>query len=208
MLTDRDEAILETLTHRVRMLSAEQVARTWFGNSADPVRLARSRLRQLQEAGYLDRLDALARPELELEEPLFRWEPGEAEPDFAALSRRCSGRWSQPVERTSLYVASSRAGVLYGGSGGRSPRLSEVSHDLSLAGLYLRHFRPNGHRVEWTSEASLIRMGYGDQSRVPDALVTENGSSRAIELGGTYSSAKLEDFHAFCTEEALAYELW
>jgi len=208
-ITDRDQSILDAIVRRVRVLSVAQIARTWFGATQDPVRFASRRLNELAASGFIERFDLHARPELNFELPIMCWAPGEAAPAFSRLSTRLAARWRQPVHRTPAVVATASAGIRLGGHGGRRPRRSEASHDLSLAALYL-HIVKTEPRIArtWVSEAGMRRFGFGDKGRLPDALVHRNSRPTIIELGGTYSAAKLIEFHDFCKEQGLRYELW
>ena len=208
-LTPRDRALLDALTQRVRALSVGQIARTWFSDTADPVRNAERRLRSLAAGGLVERLVMSARPELVLSRPLLCWAPRQPAPDFGRLAYQLESRWTAPAMPTRLVVASRAAGAWLGGSGGRRPRRSEVSHDLTLAGLYLRRLAEWPEiRELWLSEARLRRLGYGDDARLPDAMIRERDISTAIEVGGTYSAQKLVTFHEFCAGRELRYELW
>ena len=208
MLTERDEEILRVLSLRVRVLSLAQISRTWFRSPSLSTRAASSCLQRLGDAGYLVRLKAFARPELELLVPLAVWTPGHPPPDYPTLSWKSALRWRMPAEQTTLFYASSRAAIRFAGVGGRPPRRSELSHDISLAGVYLRHYHAPEKPVRWISEGLLRRSGFGDDSRLPDAMVSEAGQSRAVELVGSYSSDKLSRFHTFCESEGFPYELW
>lgn len=208
-VTARDRDILAVLARDVRVASVAQIARTWFAESADPARSADRRLSDLAAAGMIERFVMLARPELDLRAPLIRWEVGDATPDFPRLASRLAARWKDPLIRTPLVIATRTGGVQFGGTGGRRPRLSEVSHDVSLTGVYLRHFvRSNGSPTLWYSEARLAGLGFGDCTRLPDAMVQEGATRTAIELGGAYSAVKLAAFHRFCERENMGYELW
>lgn len=208
-LTPRDHDILDALTLRVRVMSIRQIAGTWFGRTADPARHAARRLLALEAAGLIEQHSMPARPELLLAQPLVNWQPGTEPPDFDNLAYTLEIRWKAPAVPTDIVIASRAAGNWMGGSGGRLPRRSEVSHDLTLARLYLA-WRLRGPRAgrRWISESSLRQEGFGEDDRLPDAIVEEDGRRCVIELGGAYSAAKLRDFHEFCLENEWPYELW
>lgn len=208
-LTSRDLEILDALTLRVRVLSVSQIALTWYDRTAEPARQAARRLAVLEAAGLVVRLSMPARPELVLDRPLVIWEPGLQSPEFDRLAYGLETRWSAPAVPTDMVMASRAAGTCMGGYGGRRPRRSETSHDLTLARLYLswRGRNPSGDR-SWISEAALRQEGFGNEDRLPDAMVEEHGRRRAIELGGVYGATKLRDFHEFCDGHGLPYELW
>lgn len=208
-ITNRDRAILDALVHRVRVLSVDQVARTWFGSTSDPDRFAIRRLVILASTGLVERFHLLARPELTFERPLAYWAPGRDAPGFSPLATRLAARWREPVQRIPAVVATKAAGTRLGGTGGRRPRRSEASHDLSLGGLYLRFVKREPVVAKtWVSESGLRRFGFGDAVKLPDALVYRDGEPTIVELGGTYGAGKLREFHGFCREHGLRYELW
>lgn len=207
--TSRDEAILDTLTRRVRVLGLCQVAETWWTNSARKSEEARSRLKQLEERGLVQFLNLLARPVPVLSLPLCIWKPGDPKPEFGAVSYRLRSRWTLPVRSVSGVMATAQAGNRFAGKGGRPPRASEATHDLCLAAVYLGMRTANPKRAQrWISEAMLFERGLGRGDRLPDAaIVTRNGTT-AIEFGGAYPTAKVAEFHEFCAEQEWGYELW
>lgn len=207
-LTDRDRDILDALTLRVRVLAVEQIAAEWFGRTADPVKNARRRARELVQLGCVECFTAPVRPPLELTEPLVRWAPREPAPNMQRVSGRLLKRWTAPVAPALLVVATRTAGRWLGGEGGRRPRRSESSHDLTVAAVYLGWRSRAPEAAEWISEARLRAQGFGDQIRLPDAMVQLDGVRTVIEIGGAYSTEKLTEFHEFCWREGLPYEIW
>lgn len=207
-LTDRDRDILDALALRVRVLAVEQIAAEWFARTADPVKNARRRAHELAQSGCVECFTASVRPPLELAEPLVRWKPRDPAPDLRRLSGRLLKRWTAPVAPTLLVVATRAAGRWLGGAGGRRPRRSEGSHDLTVAAVYLNWRRRAPEAAEWLSEARLRTLGFGDQTRLPDAMVQLGGARTVIEIGGAYSTEKLTEFHEFCWHEGLPYEIW
>ena len=209
ILTARDREILDSLTLRVRALSVNQVAATWFSDSSDPDRLALRRLKELSARGWVDLGRCASRPSPEILAPLATWKPGAPLPDFRSTSRKANARWSKPAAQTPLVIASRSAGSYFGGEGGRWPRPSETSHDLALASVYLRWFYPNRVLARtWQSEAKLRSDGFGDDIRLPDACCERDGFPLFIELLGEYREEKLWDFHHFCVENGTGYEFW
>ncbi|RIK67132.1 MAG: hypothetical protein DCC65_07895 [Planctomycetota bacterium] len=208
-LSVRDRDILDALTLRVRVLSIPQIARIWFGTVTEPTRQATRRIEALAQAGLVEQASVPVRPELALERPLVKWSPGKTEPVFERLATILDARWRGPAKLMRLVIASRKAGHARGGSGGRWPRRSEVSHDVTLAGLYLAwRYGARESGAEWISEARLRQEGFGDRHRLPDAMIRAAADRRVIELGGAYGAAKLRDFHRFCAEQGLPYELW
>jgi len=208
-LTRRDLEILDTLTLRVRVLSLPQVAATWFGEARDAHRAAERRLIALDRRGLILRFVMAARPPLELDRPLASWQVGQAPPEFSTLAAALARRWRQRACPVPCVIATRSAGTWLGGHGGRQPRRSEISHDLTLANVYLRWRCENPYAIgEWYSESRLSGLGFGKATRLPDALVRRDGQPWVVEVGGLYSADKLADFHAFCSVQGLPYELW
>jgi len=208
-LSDRDQALIRTLTRRVRFLSIKQAARTYWGRTADPEESARRRIASLEEAGVLRRFTVLAHPELELDQPEACWQPGGTPPDFGAVSYRLKARWTETVQPTVIVIATEGAGNWMGGHGGRLPRPSEATHDLHLAAVYLHMLRHAPERARfWKSEAALQAAGAGRNSRLPDAMISGRQEKTVIEFGGAYSKRKLMEFHRHCEDRQLPYEVW
>lgn len=208
-VTDRDQEIVTTMTRYVRILTRGQIARFWFKESSNPEVAAAKRLRVLEEIGLLVSRVLPCRPELVLTSPACCWSPGDSEPPLRRLARELARRWTSMAVPTALFVATRRAAQLFGGNAGREPRPSEISHDVTLSGIYLRHLETDRDAAgSWISEAGLSKLGYGKRTRLPDAMIERHGRRVAIELVGEYSLEKLVSFHAFCEEEELAYELW
>lgn len=199
--------MLSTLALRIRVASVAQVGHAWFSSAGDPLRAAGRRLERLAAAGWVESFTMMVRPPPPFEGPLAVWNPGEAPPDFGKLATRLAARWNQPLVPTPLVIATERCGIRYGGTGGRRPRPSEATHDIALAAVYFRRSRGSAGAV-WHPEAELLRQGFGDRSRLPDAIVEEDGLRTVVELGGVYTARKLAAFHGFCRLKGLPYELW
>ncbi|MGD9689161.1 MAG: hypothetical protein AB7K52_00580 [Phycisphaerales bacterium] len=207
-LTPRDENLLHALTHRVRVLTLNQVARTFWAGASE-TSAAEPRLDQLCGAGLLERLVRMAHPELPLSAPLATWQPGLPRPALTALARQLRSRWRLPDTATVMYTATRAAAALTGGHGDRPLRTSETTHDIHLAGVYLLMRRELPTRARsWKSEARLLAEGRGRHEKLPDAVVTDGRSETAIEFGGMYSADKLAAFHDHCHHSHLGYELW
>jgi hypothetical protein len=210
-LSARDRDILFTLTHRVRCLSVEQVGRTWWSTAKTPTKDAARRLTVLAKEGLIERFATLARPELELAEPVCNWSPDSPRPDFGKIAYLLKTRWrdAQP-RRTSLVIATRQAVLLLGGQGDRRPRASETTHDLHLAAIYLRLVAAEDKRAKrWVSEAALYSQGWGRNARLPDAMIlAKRGPHTVVEFAGEYSKRKLIEFHDEFSNRGLCYELW
>lgn len=209
-LTDRDREILHVLTHRVRVLTLSQIARTWYADAANPARAALRRVRDLSAAGLVERLTVVSHPELMLAAPVFRWTPGDTEPDFGPISYRLRCRWTKPARGTTIVTATRAANHRLGGYiGDRRPRRSETTHDvhLSLVYLWFRQYRP-ALAKRWISEHEQYASGGGRNERLPDAIIRDRkGDSRlVVEFAGSYSKSKLIEFHEAVS--STPYQLW
>lgn len=211
VLTESDRRILWTLTRKVRVLTVQQVAHGWFGEAPHPSRQARKSLMKLVTANLVQEHQATMHPMIAVTAPLLVWRPGGSEPDFGALSYQLKRRWSSPVIAQSLYHATREANRLFGGYiGGRKPRISETTHDVHLAQVYLNLLKTNPRAAaNWVSEHQLHAEGGGRNERLPDAVIRyprRKAVQLVVEFGGSYSKCKLIEFH-----EALrhfCYEIW
>ena len=206
-LQGRDLEILEVLSRRVRMLSLDQVGKTWWGSTRHATANASRRLAELERRGLVTRMQAMAHELPELAEALFVWRPGRAAPDFAGLAYQLESRWSSPLRPTVLVSATRSAAAWLGGEGGRRPRQSEISHDLGLASLYLRLRLGEPERAAaWVPEDLFVPDEL--DGFIPDAIVREGEKPTLIEFAGAYKKERLQKLHASCERAALPYELW
>lgn len=206
-LTGADRELLDILVRRVRVLSIQQVASTWYADRGDPVRLARRRVDLLGRHQLVATMAATAHPELSLAEPLGTWQPGLDIPDLSGIAGAHPRRWTSEELPITCVIATRQAGAEFGGVGGRFPRPSEVTHDLHLAAVYLRMRSELPTRAaSWVSEA---RLSVEPGLKLPDAMVCDGRQRTAIEfVGASYSLKKLKAFHDFCARQRLGYELW
>ena len=208
-LTARDAEILDALAHRVRVFSLEQIGRTWWGECQEPNQPAKARLKVLTNAGLVLSYSSLAHPELPLEDPVIRWEPGDATPDFGAGAYRVRCRWTQPFRTVTCFIATKRAATLVGGCGGRRSRTSEQTHDIHLSAVFLRYRSRSPHLVmSWKSEARILRGRTDRREKLPDAIIEHDDARMIIEFGGSYTKEKLTGFHEYCATEEVGYEVW
>lgn len=207
-LTERDLAILDAVTRRVKVLSLAQAACTWW-KGPDSIRNARKRVRFLANAGYVCLISLLANDEVTLSGPLAVWWPGLGAPDFSSLVTETQSRWDSPVRTTRCVVGTQLAAARTGGVA-RWPRLSEATHDLHLSQVYLHKLRTDPKAARhWCGEACLMGISAAVPDKVPDALVRLAGRCTAIEMiGASYNAAKLQSFHDYCVRNAFSYEMW
>jgi hypothetical protein len=215
VLTRRDLEILDALTKRVRVLSIPQIARTWWAEAADPLRVANNRLRALQAEGLIHVERLPAHPELDLQAPAVTWSPGDAAPDFAALAHRLQSRWKHHPVLTACVSASKLAANRFGGYGGRPPRAVERTHDLHMGQVYLLYRARNPELLlHWVFEEQVKSERKRERrepifgEKLPDAFLRSAAGVRVVEFGGAYSKDKLTAFHRYCIDHSFPYEIW
>lgn len=217
LLTIRDLEIFEALTKRVRVLSVQQIARTWW---ADSHRVAQNRLRGLATDGLLQIQSLPAHPELCLEEPVSVWTPGAPNPDFGSISYQLQSRWREHPVLTACVSASKLAAKRFGGYGGRPPRSVERTHDIHMARVFLLYRERHPELVrEWVFEEQVkterrqalrnAELDYSSvEQKLPDAFLRSASGTKVIEFGGAYGKDKLLGLHAYCKEHSFPYEIW
>jgi hypothetical protein len=208
MLTERDREIVVTLTNRVKVLAIGQIHRAWWldANLAN----TRRRIHRLCIAGWLLPVRVLSKDiDLNPVAPLRIWAPKEPEPDWSCIIRMTSTRWRSPLKSMSAVVGTAQAARHFGGQA-RHPRVSEGTHDLFLAGVYLRLIAERSDdAVHWMGEGQLVAAAGGGEGGVPDALIQRPDCPIAIEVvGESYTPTKLRAFHAHCDRQNWRYELW
>jgi len=208
-LTSRDLELLDTLTRKVRVLTIQQIARTWWTTSQRAIENARERVSVLSSRQLLQTQRVPAHPELPLEAPAASWNIGEAKPDFGSVSYRLKARWKDHLVSTLCVSATSSSANRFSGHGGRFPRQVERSHDIHLAAVYLRYRQEQPELVPgWIFEEQLREEKQRRSGRLPDVIICTGSTNKVVEFGGAYPKAKLEAFHAYCKEQELPYEIW
>ncbi len=206
---DPKENLLHALTHHVRVLTVDQVARTWWPHTKRPRNNAKKRLQELENQKLVSLQTILARPEIDLEEPVFNWKIGDPKPDFGPIAYRLKARWKEPLEPTDVVIASRDTKLHYGGYiGGRMPRESEATHDINLAKVYLQFRQEQPELLDfWVSEAQQYAEGGGKNQRLPDVIIRDGEAVQMIiEFAGAYSKQKLQAFHDEAKQ--IPYQLW
>lgn len=199
MPADQDK-VVDALTHRVRLLSVDQVSRLIDGNDGHAL------LTELEVNGWITRETAFVSVPGIPDGPLFVWNEGDSAPDFSLIAYELRRRRSEPEEIEVVYPTA-EACKRFGGTRVR-PRLSEVTHDLLMAEAFLLS---RGVVGEWRS-GDLIRSD-GDTNlfggAVPDAAVFVGDCVRVIVEGGGsgYGKSKLNAMHSNYSKVA-PYQLW
>jgi hypothetical protein len=207
-ITDRDADLLSTLSLRVRILSHEQIVRTWWQASTHS---ALPRLGRLMQRGLLRERATTAIRIGERLLPLTVWSPGEPMQEFGALAWALKKRWSSPTEPTTVYFVTAHGARLFGGVRiGRVPRAFHVSHDLGVAEMFLAIRRQRPHAAGlWIDEDRLAPFRRGE--KLPDAILAAAPTAVPIivlEWGGLYSKKRLLAFHRDCEGRGVSYEIW
>lgn len=207
--TERQRALLITLSFKVRFLSIDQIARTWWTPTLAGVSTTRRQMATLMASGDLIRRQVLAHPEIPLKAPVFEWEPGRPDPAFGALAYAIQTRWTETVQDTEVYMATPQSAHRLGGVAGEIRRVYQATHDLHMAAIYLQALAQGPARaIAWVYET---RMGPPKfREKLPDAVLRDEAGTirRIIEFGGTYDAHRIEKLHRYCVERRLPYELW
>lgn len=190
--------IIHALTHYCRIMTAEQIANYWFDHTVSPVKIALQFLRRQEHQGLLRLEHAMVHPPLELREPILDWQPSTStEPNWQSVAWRVQSRWNRHPVRAVIVSATNHARHLSGGPiGGRPVRQTEISHDVTLAQLWI-HLRQTDPETasHWTPEDAFTVSGPGHKK--PDAVFGSGDSAIVIELGGkAYSAKRLAAIHA------------
>ncbi|MBX3323914.1 MAG: hypothetical protein KF757_13090 [Phycisphaeraceae bacterium] len=214
-LTDRDEEVLVTLATKVRLMTLDQIVRTWWGRTpaSTATRTASRRLLRLVSSGHLATMRRPARSELRLTAPLAVWKPGRPKPAFASLAQVGRSRLRGPVRSTRIYLASPGTARRICGVTTRPPRLGEVTHDLHVATVFLYfrlHRAPEAARwrAEWMPDPARLAGKRRTPTATPDALIERARHPTAIEFVGHYTPDKLLRLHEHCAARHTTYELW
>ena len=206
-----EREILETLSVRVRIMTLQQVARTWWSHTQDPRANAARGVRRLADAGLVETLRVLARPELPLTEPLATWRPGQPAPDLSRIAHIGRTRFKHPIVTTTVVRASRQTAMRFTGFATRPPRKQETTHEIHVAAVYLllRAHKPAlaaKWRGEWLRRPGERRGRH--PGKTPDALIVTEGKPTAVEFVGHYTPDKLMGFHKLCEDKKYRYELW
>lgn len=207
--TSRDLQIIEALTVKVRMLTVHQIAELWWPAGRYQVVNARRRMFRLAQAKLVLQYRINVHPRIPLIGPVVDWKPGNASPEFAAVSTTLKNRWTLAAEPTTVFLASKRAANLFGTYAGPLKDAVQATHDVHLSDIYLWYQRHKPWFCEsWVGEDAFKKAGTGIKD--PDAfLVRPDGQiSRVIDFGGKYSSQRVKEFHNHCAGRDLPYELW
>jgi hypothetical protein len=207
---EADRIILDALTRRVRTATQLQLGRLIaLCQERTPIK---PRLSGLVRRRLVCRKREALRL-VDVDEPLFTWDPGEPDAPCGQLARRFRNRWSStPIERVTIVWATTAATKTFGGIGGELRHHTTLEHDLGvMAAFCARVHLQRNTLTRWIGEDVLVRQRRGPILRkVPDAaLVSADGAIETlIEFGGQYSTEKLRAWHHHCQRHGTRYELW
>lgn len=205
MTTDGlDDAILETLTQEIRVLTVDQVSSVrWVPEPLNRVDVA-ERLQRLEAVGLITLQELLARPETDVSSPRLVWRPDSAStPRFGKIAYGLKTRWTRPPEPTRIVAATAAAKRRYGGYGpAYRPRADELTHDIHVGRLWMRYRGDLSERLRWIGEDRLRTEGTDRDSiyggRVPDAVLRTSRDApptMIVEFAGSYAKPKLQQIH-------------
>jgi hypothetical protein len=209
-LSERDRSILVALTRKIRLLTLSQVARTWWQETESGLLSARRVLDALEEEGLVKSVRVLAHPELPLDGPIVRWQPGDGRPAIGSVAYRLQTRWTKQIEELHVWCADAKARKQFGGQGNaRLKQPLQATHDLHVSTVYVRRLaQAPDEAAAWVSEETLARTRRG--RKLPDAaLVDASGRvTLVIEFGGAYRAERVALVHEDCERRGIPYELW
>ena len=206
MLRARDTDVLEALTHYVRFLSSDQIARAWWRDNPER---ARPRLRELARAGWLRMLAAPLPAELPLRSPLAVWAPGDEPPHFGRLAHAAQLRGKGERQQTELWAATTQAERVLGGRAGTF-KPDCLFHDLNVGALFVRLQMEHPEEVEnWVGEDALVPTKGGDVCADVEFHDVNGRAYRVLEFAGTsYKAERFERLHDDAAFRSLPYSTW
>ncbi len=203
--SDMNLELLKVLTNSVRILTAQQAQKA----TGEPViERVKNRLRRLQTKGLLQLSTAwICPPDLGVA-PLVSWGSHGPPPSFKELARTAYRRWSAERLPEMIAVATAEARNLYGAVKIRGPRESETAHDVWVAELFLSRYAHHP-LYSWLHEDGFGET-FPEGNRADAALIGSGKNPKviAVELLGNYRSGKIEQYHNYCQEHGISYEIW
>jgi len=189
-LQTRDFKILMPLVMQYRITTA----------AAESARLGvsettmRKRLAKLAAAGFVVRLTALMSQHPAISKPIFKWAPGDPEPDCGAIAWAAQRRWKdKPAKETTIYTASKKLLTYYGIRPRPHIKKLHATHDfgvMQVCEFCERHFP----QYEFIGEDLFAPRGHG--VAVEDAqLVKGEEVFAAIDFIGSYRKSRVEHLH-------------
>jgi len=208
VVNSHEQHIVRVLAERVRVFTVGQIAATWWTDTRWGRSRASAAMRSLADEGWLHVQQALSRPIQLFDTPLVAWRPGEGRPELAAVARSLHRRAMVDAKPVNVAFATTRAATLFCSGRAPSVTLTQMTHDLNVAELFLHYLRSGLPEDRWMSEDRLPR-DWPIKAR-PDALVRNVTGEivRALEYGGDYPESRLAELHQGLSSIHLAYEIW
>jgi len=210
-LTKRDDQIFHTLGFKVRLMTFNQIASTWWNDTKSGVESAKKRLSSLVKSGYLKCLYVNAQPIIEINGPVFTWLPqGNTSPDAIYLSKKFKNRLSSPPQITPVYILSRKCANLIGGIGGKLINPLHATHDLHVSEVYIFLLKNDPDSAyAWIGEDFFKKRGKDLVD--PDAIIqstTNQAQEIFVEFCGKYDAKRILHFHNDCQNNNMGYQLW
>lgn len=207
-MTDREQEIVRTLADLVRVMTLDQIARTWWTDTRWGRSRATASMKLLVSEGWAHMQPVLSRDIHSPTVPLVDWKPGDLRPDFREAARILHRRAMTDALPVRVVVASRRAVMLFGSGPVPPIKLTQMTHDLNVSEVYLHHRQLGFPTGRWLSEDRL--PGDWPLRERPDALLRDEHGAivRAVEYGGDYPARRLTQLHDGLQSIGLAYDLW
>jgi len=208
-ITDRDSTILEILAFKVRLLSFQQISKTFWNLTKSGTSNAQKRLKKLVSSNLLNHYLMNTRPLIPIKEPIFSWNVDDPEPDFESIALKTQSRWTLPPQITPVYTISKKASNLLGGIGGKLEYPLHITHDLHVSSVYLHLLLNDKDTADcWIGEVHLPKKGF--KFKAPDAMINykNDRGNIFIEFCEKYNAQRIRDFHNDCVVNKIGYQLW
>ena len=208
----RDQLYIHNLSICVRCFSLSQLADSYFNGS---VSAAKKRLVITEKAGLIERYPAIIHPPLSVDRPVVSWKLDHLIPvDLESISHKLRSRWTTKSLRTSVYIASPKAAVMFGRDYHPLPRASELNHDLHLSEIFL-WYRKNRPQLaqNWVGEDAIKQVlpKPSNGQAIPDALILDSHFNpvQGVEAGGQYSPRRIAKLFAHIKQQRYqTFEIW
>ncbi len=200
-LTERDLDLLAILSSKVARLTFRQLSRLAeikSPSSAGSIRW----VERLVKSRLLEQRTVNLPPVEEFAGPPYFWSPDKptvSPPEFT--EEPCNVRVTN-ARPTQVYFASRLTLNLYGFDQRQQVSNSQLTYDMHVAEIFLHYLSERPNEAErWVHSPNSI----------PTAAYLQDSDyrvSRLINLVDQFNFRKLEQFHDYCCERELPYELW
>jgi len=206
-ISERDEQIFHTLGFKVRLMTFDQVATTWWNDTRSGLKSAKKRLSLLIKNKYLKCLYVHAQPIIEIKGPVYTWTPPSGPPpDAISLSTKFKNRLSAPPQVIPVFILTQKCANLIGGIGGKLLNHLHATHDLHVSEVYVFLLKNDLESANaWVGEDFFNKRGKGLVD--PDAII-KNSPETFVEFCGKYDAQRIIHFHKDCQNNNKGYQLW